>query len=229
MESITAIYKIGKGPSSSHTMGPEKAARLFLSEHGEADAFRVTLYGSLAKTGHGHGTDRVIREVLGDERTTIIWDETTEDLPHPNTMDFSALRNGTTIANMRAISVGGGNISVEGRQDIRLPDLYAESSFREIAMLCKDRGIRLSDYVLEHEGESLLPFLHHVWSTMLRAIDDGLTVSGTLPGGLGVERKAQYLFQQRHMDESAMTRENRMVCAYAFAVGEQNINGVQNS
>jgi L-serine dehydratase len=222
MKSISAIYKIGKGPSSSHTMGPEKASAIFLAEHPEAEAFRVTLYGSLSKTGRGHGTDTVIREVLGKHRTEIVWDNDTSELPHPNTMLLEALNKGTVIAQMRAMSIGGGDISIEGRPDITLPEVYHESHFSEIAALCKSRNIRLCDYVLENEGEEILTYLGLVWRTMQDAINTGLSTSGTLPGGLNVEKKAQYLFNQRHMDESAMTRENRIVCAYAFAVGEQN-------
>ena len=222
MKSISAIYKIGKGPSSSHTMGPEKASAIFLSEHPEAEAFRVTLYGSLSKTGQGHGTDTVIRDVLGESRTQIIWDNDTTDLPHPNTMLLEALVGGNVTAQMRAMSIGGGDISIEGRPDITLPDVYHERHFSEIAAICKSRNIRLSDYVLENEGDEILTYLGRVWRTMQDAINTGLSTSGTLPGGLNVEKKAQYLFNQRHMDESAMTRENRIVCAYAFAVGEQN-------
>ena len=222
MKSISAIYKIGKGPSSSHTMGPEKASTIFLSEHPEADTFRVTLFGSLSKTGSGHGTDTVIREVLGETRTEIVWDNDTTDLPHPNTMMLEALSEGKVTGSMRAMSVGGGDISIEGRPDIMLSEVYQENHFSEIASICKSRNIRLCDYVLENEGEEIIAYLTRVWNTMQEAINKGLSTSGTLPGGLNVERKAQYLYNQRHMDESAMTRENRIVCAYAFAVGEQN-------
>ena len=222
MKSISAIYKIGKGPSSSHTMGPEKASTIFLSEHPEADAFRVTLFGSLSKTGRGHGTDTVICEVLGKDRTEIVWDNETTDLPHPNTMVLEALSDGKITGTMRAMSIGGGDISIEGRPDITLPDVYKENTFSEIARLCKSRNMRLCDYVRENEGEEIVTYVTHVWRTMQEAINTGLSTSGILPGGLNVERKAQYLYNQRHMDESAMTRENRIVCAYAFAVGEQN-------
>ena len=222
MKSISAIYKIGKGPSSSHTMGPEKASSIFLFENPTADSFRVTLFGSLSKTGRGHGTDTVILEVLGAERTEIVWDNETTDLPHPNTMVLEAFREGHLIGYMRAMSIGGGDISIEGRPDITLPDIYRENSFSAIAAICKSRNIRLCEYVREVEGEEIVNYITRVWHTMQDAISKGLSTSGILPGGLNVERKAQYLYNQRHMDESAMTRENRIVCAYAFAVGEQN-------
>ena len=116
MKSIRDVYKIGKGPSSSHTMGPERAARLFLSKYPDAETYRVVLYGSLSKTGRGHGTDRVLYEVLGRERTEVVFsEETPHSLPHPNTLDFFACREGKPYATMRVASIGGGDIRIEGQ------------------------------------------------------------------------------------------------------------------
>lgn len=225
MKSLRELYRIGRGPSSSHTMGPDRAARLFLREYPEADAFSVTLYGSLAKTGRGHLTDRAILEALGEERTTLTMDTEKEDLPHPNTMEFTALKNGETIGFMQALSVGGGAVSIVGRPDMDSPEVYPENSFTEIAACCKSHNLRISDYVELHEGPEIWDFLARVWDTMKEAVYAGLSVTGELAGGLHVERKAQYLYQQRHIDESPMTRMNRIVCAYAFAVAEQNASG----
>lgn len=225
MKSLRELYRIGRGPSSSHTMGPDRAARLFLREYPEADAFSVTLYGSLAKTGRGHLTDRAILEALGEERTTLTMDTEKEDLPHPNTMEFTALKNGETIGFMQALSVGGGAVSIVGRPDMDSPEVYPENSFTEIAAYCKSHNLRISDYVELHEGPEIWDFLARVWDTMKEAVYAGLSVTGELAGGLHVERKAQYLYQQRHIDESPMTRMNRIVCAYAFAVAEQNASG----
>ena len=146
MKSIQEIFKIGKGPSSSHTIGPERAARLFRSEHPDAEGYRVTLYASLSKTGKGHGTDRVLREVLSPKPTEIIFAEnSSEDLPHPNTMDFEALRDGQVTDRMRVLSIGGGDIRVEGRPGYEPPEVYPENSFAEIADFCKWR------YIVEQE------------------------------------------------------------------------------
>ena len=122
MKSIREIYKIGKGPSSSHTMGPERAAKFFRREHPDADAFRVILYGSLSKTGVGHGTDRVIREVPSPLPAEIIFSDTSPEGYHPNTMDFFALRGGREVAQLRVESVGGGDIRFPGRRDLGSPD-----------------------------------------------------------------------------------------------------------
>lgn len=224
MKSIRDIYKIGKGPSSSHTMGPERACRIFLSEHPDADSFKALLHGSLASTGRGHGTDRVIREVFSPLPVEIefVFDNP-ESLPHPNTMDLIAVKDRQKIGSMRVCSVGGGDIRIEGRPfSTDAPDIYKERSFNEIAVFCKQRNIRLSDYVEMMEGSDIWDFLFNVWNVMCNSIQQGLTCSGILPGGLNVERKAQYLFNQRHIDERPETRENRIVCAYAFAVSEQN-------
>lgn len=222
MKSIREIYKIGKGPSSSHTMGPEKAAKLFVAEHPDADLFSITLYGSLAMTGKGHGTDRVLIDTFAPVETRILFNTEKTDLPHPNTLELTAMKGGKTIGFMRVMSVGGGDIRIEGRPEAEAPEVYREKSFAEIADYCKTHNKRISDYVEENEGAGIWDFLLSVWNCMKNAIQEGLTHSGVLPGGLNVERKAQYLFNQRHIDERPETRENRLVCAYAFAVSEQN-------
>ena len=226
MKSLTELYKIGSGPSSSHTMGPNKAARIFRDEYPDADSFTVILYGSLSKTGKGHRTDEAVLRALSPVPATVEFcDDPDFDLPHPNTMDFFASAGGRAVGAMRVMSVGGGDIVIEGRPTAEKPELYPENTFAEIARLCKASNIRLSDYVERCEGREIWNYLLTVWETMKRAISDGLSVSGVLDGGLRVERKAQFLYNQRHIDESPETRENRTVCAYAFAVSEQNAAG----
>lgn len=223
MKSSIDIFKIGVGPSSSHTMGPVYATELFLKSNQTADFIKVILYGSLAKTGKGHGTDRAIKIAVKNKKCEIVFDCETVDLPHPNTLDFIAYKNGEIINKMRALSVGGGDIEIVGEDKAeQSPHIYKENSFDEIAEICKAKNIRLSDYVFEHEGKNYKKFLLRVWHVMTNAINEGLTKTGTLPGGLEVQRKAQKLFSQRHIDESAQTKENRLVCSYAFAVSEQN-------
>ena len=223
MKSIREIYKIGIGPSSSHTMGPERAAELFRSEHPDADAFRVVLYGSLSKTGIGHGTDRVLRDVLSPVPTEIVFSK--EELPnsHPNTMDFFAMKDGSEIATLRVESIGGGDIRIEGRPGVSGEEVYPENSFAEIADFCKWRYINtLSEYVELNEGPEIWDFLRDVWAAMKQSIADGLNATGTLPGGLGVQRKAKYLYEQELDTEVPQVRECRIICAYAYAVSEQN-------
>ncbi len=224
MKSIREIYKIGHGPSSSHTMGPQKAAAIFKNENPDAASYKAILYGSLAETGKGHQTDVAILDTFAPTECEMIFNtDRTVELPHENTLELFAYdENGTETAKMRVMSVGGGDIRIEGRSDYDPPEIYKESTYEEIAEYCKDRNMRLSDYVFEQEGEDIKDFLLEIWHTMTASIREGLTKRGILPGGLNVERKAQYLFNQRHIDESPSTRENRIVCAYAFAASEQN-------
>lgn len=227
MESIRRLYRIGHGPSSSHTMGPAKAAHLFRKDFPDADSFRVVLYGSLAETGRGHQTDKAIEHELAPVPTEIVFDTKTpvKELPHENTMDFFALKQGRKIGTSRSMSVGGGEIVIEGRLPKASDQVYSENSFSEIADYCYHHKKRLSEYVKEREPEGFWKYLGDVWSAMKHAINEGLTTTGILEGGLGVERKAQLLYNQRHIDESEITRENRLICAYAFAAGEQNAAG----
>ncbi|MBQ6839441.1 MAG: L-serine ammonia-lyase, iron-sulfur-dependent, subunit alpha [Oscillospiraceae bacterium] len=223
MKSIREIYKIGKGPSSSHTMGPERAAKYFKDLHPEAEGFRVVLYGSLSKTGVGHGTDRVLREVLAPLPTEIVFSK--EELPgnHPNTLDFYAITGGKESQPLRVESIGGGDIKIPGQSHLDSPEVYPEHSFAEIADFCKWRYIeKLSDYVELNEGEDIWPFLMEVWQVMKQAIADGLSATGTLPGGLNVQRKAKYLYEQEPLDHEPGLREFQLLAAYAYAVAEQN-------
>lgn len=222
MKSLKELYRIGKGPSSSHTIGPERACRLFLEENPQADRFAVTLYGSLAKTGTGHGTEQVIKSVLPS--VVVNYDMETPT-PHPNTMDLIAYQNNFALAQMRIYSVGGGAIKIENREDSEPAEIYPHTSFSEIRAYCKERNMRLYDYVFEWEGTEIKDYLEKVWATMQAAVARGVRQSGILPGGLDVERRAKVLYEGLTPNESAETRENRLVCAYAFAVSEENAAG----
>ena len=225
MKSLRELYTIGRGPSSSHTIGPSRACGLFREEHPDADRFQVTLYGSLAKTGRGHLTDVAVRDAFAPLPVEILFDTDRADLPHPNTMELRAFRNGGEIAFLRALSVGGGAIRIPGRPDTETAEIYPEESWAEIAALCHAKRMRLTDYIEEREGREIWSYLFSIWSIMKKTVSDGLAATGILPGGLEVERKAQHLYNQRHIDESRETRQNRLVCSYAFAVAEQNASG----
>lgn len=223
MKSIRDLYKIGKGPSSSHTMGPARAAEIFKSENPDAECYRVVLYGSLSKTGVGHGTDRVIREVFSPKSVEVVFSENDPaDLKHPNTLDFSAYTGDKQTAGMRVESIGGGDIVIEGRPGMTPPEVYPENSFAEIAQFCAWRRVTLPQYVEMNEGAEIRVFLKDVWSAMRREIDEGLSAEGILPGGLNVQRKAKYLLERGHQVDIPQVRELQEVCAYAFAAAEQN-------
>ena len=224
MRSIREVFKIGRGPSSSHTMGPEKAAQIFKNEHPDADAFEVRLYGSLCKTGKGHGTDRVLYETLAPVPTEVVFcQETPEDVTHPNTMDFIALAGGQAVDTMRALSVGGGDIRIAGQAETEgEEEVYPENSFAEVQEFCQFRGLNLSEYVELTEGSEIRDYLRTVWEQMKRTIQEGLETEGVLPGPLKVERKAKKLFDFRLEHDHPQVRECRLISAYAFATSEQN-------
>ena len=224
MKSIREIYKIGKGPSSSHTMGPERAALQFLKEYPDAARYQVILYGSLNKTGVGHGTDSVLRETLGPDKTEIIFSPDEWEGMHPNTLDLIAFdEEGSKLGRQRVESIGGGDIRFPGQKKAEGEEVYIEHSFAEIADFCKWRYItKLSDYVELNEGPEIWDFLNTVWQVMKNAIDEGLKAEGVLPGGLNVQRKAKFLYEQTPKTDEPGLVEFQRIAAYAYAVAEQN-------
>ncbi len=230
MQSLREIYKIGRGPSSSHTMGPERAMKIMLERFPEADNFKVTLYGSLALTGMGHGTDAVIIKTCEPLKCEVSWDTQTACPVHANTMDIAAYKGEKLIDKKRVYSVGGGTVVFDGEppelyEKYANDGIYALNTFAEIAEYCNSHNIRLWQYAVINEGPEILDYLSEVWSRMKLTIHEGLTTSGVLPGRLKTQRRAMQLFNQRHIDESAQTKENRLVCSYAFATSEQNAAG----
>ena len=226
MKSLKYLYKIGRGPSSSHTMGPDKAARYFKQANPDADSYKVILYGSLSSTGKGHKTDEAILDVFKEDKIELVFGpHETDNLPHENTMDFFAYKDAKETDFKRIMSVGGGQIVIEGMPEAGEEDIYPVNTFGQIAEYCNTHNIRLYEYIEMVEGEEIWDYLHEIWKAMKNAINAGLSTRGVLDGGLGVERKAQFLYNQSHIDESDITRENRLVCAYAFAVSEHNAGG----
>jgi len=225
MQSLKELYKIGRGPSSSHTMGPERACKAMLERYPEADFFKVTLYGSLAMTGQGHLTDTVILNTLKPTAAEVVFCHEYLEDKHPNTMLFEVFRNKTLLCSQYVFSVGGGTIEFDGEAPYVAGDIYPHTTYSEISDYCLHHKIRIPDYVEKYEGDEIWIHLSAIWEQMKQTINDGLTVTGTLAGGLDTQRKANYLYNQRHIDESAQTKENRIVCSYAFACGEQNASG----
>ena len=225
MESLTELYKIGRGPSSSHTMGPERACKEFLAKHEKLDSVKVILYGSLAKTGKGHGTDSVIKKTVAPISCEVEFDFEKTDIPHPNTMEIIGFLGGSEIDRVKVMSVGGGSIMYENQPLSDKKIVYDMHTFCDIAEYCKNNDIRLWEYAVQREDPDFLAYMAHVWETMKASIHNGITDEGILPGGLSVKKKAKALYHSQHIDESPETREHRMVCSFAFAVGEQNASG----
>ena len=224
MKSLRQLYKIGVGPSSSHTMGPVKATERFLASYDGYDSYVVTLYGSLAMTGRGHGTDVAIRRAFGSRSVEVKFDTTSHSFSHPNTMEFAAYKAGAEPVKMVILSIGGGDIRVEGEAFTEGADVYEHNSFEQIKAYCEQNNLRYWQYALEREGTDIVDYVRQIWQTMQDCVNVGLNCEGVLPGGLNVKRRAKKLFSTR-TEETRQTSEDRIVSAYAFAVGEQNAAG----
>ena len=220
MRTIQTVFKIGQGPSSSHTVGPFRAAQWFKEQYPQADAFSVTLYGSLAFTGEGHGTGKAILRVLPEAR--IYFDTRTTDLPHPNTMLFQAYQGDRLLGEKQIASIGGGSIRWGGKDFKGDRELYPQKSFGEIQYYCRQEGIRILDYIKQMEGPSLPPYLATVWAAMKDSIERSLKEEGVLPGGLNIIRRANDLLDTRCYNESPDVTMNRTIAAYAYAAAEEN-------
>ena len=228
MKSLRELYKIGRGPSSSHTMGPERAARWFRGETEGAERYQVILYGSLAKTGVGHGTDRILLETLAPVPTELVFEnELPTENSHPNTLDLIAYRGGEVLKRARVESVGGGSIRIDGEKALMAEHIYPENSFAEIHQFCLWRYLTLPEYVEMCEGEEIWAFLQEVWDAMKASVEEGVRATGILPGGLHLNRKAKILYESVKDDDPDQVRQLKLVAAYAYAVAEQNAdNGV---
>ncbi len=222
MKSIRSVYRIGHGPSSSHTVGPFRAALEFGRRHPDADGFRVTLFGSLAATGEGHGTGKSIRSGLPGAEIVFRRDVPETELPHPNTLLFEALKGGSVIAANRVFSIGGGSVRFEGEEDDEDREVYPQKSFNDFLTVCRTQNISLNDLMDHCEGPGLRDYLREIWGAMQAAVQRGLQAEGTLPGGLNLARKAKILFETRCYNESADVTMNRVIAAYAYAVSEEN-------
>lgn len=223
METIKNIFRIGCGPSSSHTMAPRRAAQAFLDSTPGTYAYRVTLYGSLAATGHGHLTDVAITDVLSKAAPMTIEWRPEEVLPqHPNGMKFEALdESGAVTKEWTTFSIGGGALSDDVKEDIHIYDM---NNLREIQEWCQQNGYSFWEYVGQCEGRDIWEFLAEVWRVMQEAIQRGLDAEGVLPGGLGVRRKAGNYFI--HAQNSAKGLYNRgLMYSFALAVIEENASG----
>lgn len=227
MKSIKEIYRIGTGPSSSHTMGPRKAAEHFLSGHPEAEAFEVELYGSLAATGKGHMTDVAILDTLekSGHPVKLIWKPEVFLPYHPNGMLFRALdAEGKTLDEWTVYSVGGGAIEGEGLEKEGGDKVYTKNTLSEIMDYCERSGRCYWEYVDQCEGKEINDFLLEVWNTMRNAVERGLATDGRLPGPLNLRRKARayYMRAEGYRDN---LRSRGLVFSYALAVSEENASG----
>lgn len=225
MKSIRELYRIGLGPSSSHTMGPRRAAQMFQARNPLATSFRVTLYGSLAATGKGHLTDAAILDTLGHQRTEIVWEPKTFLPFHPNGMLFEALDNeGKPMDSWTVFSVGGGELAEEGCSGAPTPDVYPMNKLTDILHWCDTNGRTFWEYVELCEGPGIWDYLAKVWETMKAAVERGIDSEGRLPGPLNLPRRAN-TYHVRASGYKSNLQSRGLVFAYALAVSEENASG----
>jgi len=224
MESIKEIYRIGNGPSSSHTMGPKRAAQIFNEKNPMADAFSVTLFGSLAATGKGHLTDKVIIESLQPKSVEVIWKPEEFLTKHPNAMRLEALNDkGKVIDSWTVYSVGGGKIIDDSYQK-GSDSVYELTTMSEILKWTNKNGGSFWEFVEDVEGKGIYEYLAEVWRVMNACIERGIEHEGILPGGLNLRRKASSYFVKAK-NYSGSLKEKTLVFTYALAVTEENASG----
>ena len=224
MLSIRRLYKIGNGPSSSHTMGPSNATKYIISHYEDATYFEVTLFGSLALTGKGHLTDVIISKIFGDRKHKIIFDYSTIKV-HPNTMVYKIYRNDILIDEVTIVSIGGGLISIEGVKEEDEIEVYPHKNFNEIKSYCLENNISLIDYIDRFESDGIRDYIEEIYKVMMDSIDRGLKKEGVLPGKLRVSRKAKEIYSRVIPEERSSRREKRLISAFAFASAEENASG----
>lgn len=224
MESIRNIYRIGYGPSSSHTMGPRKAAETFIGRFNDAFRYQVTLYGSLAATGKGHLTDKALMEVFEGRNIQIIWKPDIFLPRHPNAMKFEAFdENSTLLGDWTAYSIGGGAV-VDDNSKTESVEVYPFTTLNDIIKWCNKHGRSYWEFVLEFEDSDIMDYLNEVWKVMKEAISRGLENEGVMPGILNLPRKASSYYV-RSSSFTGTLRKRALLFSYALAVSEENASG----
>ncbi len=224
MISIKQLYKIGPGPSSSHTIGPKNAVEYILNKYTNFDFVEMTFFGSLAETGKGHLSDYIADKTFKDVPHEIKFDYETRTR-HPNTMLFRLFKEGEVIKEVVIESVGGGLIKVKGQKLEKEVCVYPHSTYDEIKAYCLENNLKLIDYIYKFEDQDIDKYMDKILDTMLKSIENGLKRDGLLPGKLKVARKAKELYSNELVNEPLDMREKRLISAYAFAVSEENASG----
>lgn len=224
MESIRKIYRIGQGPSSSHTMAPKAAAQKFKARNLSINNFQVILYGSLAATGEGHLTDKAIIDVLSPAKVYVIWKPETFLPFHNNAMMFEAIDNQNNVVDSWTIySVGGGKLADENTKETEVK-IYPHDNISGILDYIERNGLTYWEYVSQYEDSDILDYLHEVWIKMQEAIERGIQTEGVLPGGLRLRRKATSYYAKA-LSYKPSLQGRCLVIAYALATAEENAAG----
>ena len=224
MYSIKELYKIGTGPSSSHTMGPCKATEEFLRRYPNVDKVKVILYGSLALTGRGHLTDYIIEKTILP-RKCIIEFNIDKEQAHPNTLEFFGYENKELVGHMVVQSVGGGAIKILGEADREVDKLYTLENMTQIVRYIKDNNLTLPEYINEIEDDDFDEYMEQIYDVMFDCVNRGLENGGVLPGKLEVKRKANRIFTEVSSDKDPYDLLRKRTMAFAYAAAEENASG----
>ena len=227
MHSIKTLYKVGNGPSSSHTIGPKVASQFIIDKYKDCDYVKVTLFGSLAFTGKGHLTDYIIEKTFNENniKVDICFNYEILNLEFPNTMHFEIYKNNTILGEETIFSIGGGLIKVKDFENVEEKEVYPHKTILQIKEFCSQNNLSFVDYVLHFEDSSIVEFTEHIYQVMTRSVKSGLSKTGVLPGKLMVERKANTIFNNIKPNETESMKEKRLVSSYAFACSEENASG----
>ncbi len=226
MESIKRVYKIGPGPSSSHTIGPYNAAKDFLNTYKDFDEVVIDLYGSLALTGKGHGTDKILLKAFENYKVIINFHYTFDDIDHPNTLDFSIFKDGKIINKARYYSIGGGDILKQGQKIEKSKEIYPFNSFNGLKnYLNKHNLTSIVDVVDEFEDKDVNEFLFKIFKAMIHEIESNLKKEGYLPGNLGVKKVAKSIYEKALDEKDEFERKILFITSYAYAASEGNADG----
>ena len=224
MQSIRELYKIGFGPSSSHTIGPVRAANIFMDKNPDIERFRVTLFGSLAATGKGHNTDVAIEKTFSPKNVNIIWNPKKELPLHPNGMLFEAISNENKVVDDWIVySIGGGDLrDAEGIINDKI--VYEHKTLADILDWCNKEGKTFWEYVEDCEGPEIWTFLKEVWNIMKDTITAGLENEGVLPGEIKLARKASTYYMKAKNSKGTIQNQG-LLFSFALAVSEENAAG----
>lgn len=224
MESIKEIYRIGRGPSSSHTMGPTRAAQIYKEKHPDAEIYRITLYGSLALTGKGHLTDVAIINELKPSKVEIVWKQDEAKSFHPNALQFEIVNKNKASDPWLVYSIGGGKIVDEENKHVKPNAIYSQNNMQDVLDFYKETGKTAWELVFETEGDEIKTHLAEVWEVMKQSIANGIKNEGLIPGGLKLQRKsASYFAKSKSLSGHSKTMSK--IFAYALAVSEENACG----
>lgn len=222
MESLRELYRIGPGPSSSHSLGVRNGCEYYKHKYPDHERYLVELYGSLSLTGKGHMTDKVIYDYFGEDKVEVIFKK--EMIEHPNTMVCYTVDEGEKNNETHIYSVGGGKIEVKGEANLVDEHVFPHEHLSEIMDYCEANDLSLAQYVLKFD-EDIEAHLDVVLDQMLKVVDDGLKQSGYLPGELHLKKVAREIYKQALIVSDPAVKQKLEITAYAYAAMEESSSG----